>query len=167
MISLTAVLGTVGVILLTVLGTGLADDCSDPNTQQAIRDTLIDQLNSGSDGQVVFKKLEGGSLVDQPSVTKTEICDELTTRHDNADNDGFLGVGITSSECQAAFSSPAPAALGDWAGIHCFQAGTAGTGDAEWAAPTTFPPVTQNITYLQGDPCCYPFNRIGLENVSQ
>ena len=159
MISSTAVLGTVGVILLTVLGTGLADDCSNLSTQRTIRDSLINQLNSG---QVVFKRLDGGSLVNRPSVSKREICDELTARH-NTVNNGFLGKEITSSKCQAAFSSPAPATLGDWAGIHCFQAGTLRDADAEWETPTTSSPVTQSITYLQGNPCCDPFNRIGFK----
>ena len=159
MISSTALLGTVGVILLTVLGTGLADVCSNPNTQRAIRDSLINQLNSN---RVVFKRLDGGSLVDRPSVSQRKICDELTTRH-NTVNDDFLEEAVTSSKCQAAFFSPAPATLGDWAGIHCFQAGTPGSDDAEWATPTTSLPVTQSITYLQGNPCCDPFNSIGFK----
>ena len=157
MVSSTAVLGTVGVILLTVLGSGLADDCNDPSTQGTVRTTLLNQLNAGSDGQVQFKRLLGVILVNNgPTRTKTDICNALTA-HQQAENQGFLGVGISFSQCYSAFSDPDPANLGDWAGKHCFQTGTPCEDDAEWATPSP----SQSMTYLhRGNPCCSPYNEI-------
>ena len=163
MASLTAVLSMVGVILLTVLGSGLADKCDTASTQgidtqNTIRSTLTTELNTD---QVQFKKLDANNhLVNNGSPkSKIDICNMITDRHTNL-NEAFLGVTITSADCQTAFTNPAPADLTKWAGKHTFVAGTPVADDAIWATPTSSP-VTQSMIYFdRNSPCCLPYNRI-------
>ena len=160
----------VGVILFTVLGTGLADCCASASTQTSIRDTLVSELDSGNDGEVNFKELVGTNLnTITPSRSRTEICDTITNNHNN-DNEAFLGVPIASTDCHAAFTNPDPADLTKWAGKHIFESGSiSGPDDAVWATPTSSSPVTQSMFYFnRGNPCCFPYNRIApSENVIQ
>ena len=167
MVSSTAVLGMVGVILLTVLGSGLADQCDDSGTRDSIRSNIIPQLDSDN---VEFKRLIDGSLETiATDISRAAICSKLTIRHNNQ-NQAFLGVSITSSACEAAFTSPQPADLARWAGKHTFVSGSiTGPDNAVWTTPTTSPTITQSMTYChRGNPCCGAYNEIEeTGNVSQ
>ena len=172
MMSSTATIGMVGVLLLTIIGLSQADVCFSQTTEEqqcnTIRGIILDGVNNN---QIVFS----GVL---PSNTKSNICNQLTNIH-NSNNQAFLGgTEVTSLECTGALSSPPPqqyttaAQLDEWTGVHCgtwyHNGGPQAVDNIKFQTPASGSPYAQTVVYSnRGIPCCDPFNEIGQGNVSQ
>lgn len=172
MMSSTATIGMVGILLLTTVGLGQADNCQSATAQQQIRQNIL----NGVDGnQIVFMS---GGLVSMQAETRDSICTTLTNIH-NERNKGFLGeTEVTLSECTTALASPPPqeyttaSQLNKWTGRYCgtqYQIGsTQSVDNTEFQTPASGSPFRQQVVYSsRANPCCSPFNAIGQKNVSQ
>ena len=111
-----------GVLLLSLLGLSQGDVYPFPTTaeQVLIRTGIKDGVVGNA---IVFKELVLGVLVNQPPVTRANVCNKITNIH-NTENAGWLGaVYVTSTECQTALTTPLKyttvGQLNDWSGKHC------------------------------------------------
>ena len=111
-----------GVLLLSLLGLSQGDVYPFPTAAE--QDLIRTGIKNGFDGNaIVFKELVNGVLVNQPPVTRDDVCNKITNRH-NATNAGWLGAAhVTLEECKTALTTPlkydTEGELNDWSGRHC------------------------------------------------
>ena len=110
-----------GVLLLSLLGLSQGDVYPFPTSAQiVIRQEIKDNVSVNA---IVFKELVNGVLVNQPPVTRDDVCDKITNIH-NTDNADWLGAAdVTLEECKTALTTPLEyttvGQLNGWSGRHC------------------------------------------------